>query len=226
LVNDVVPHLPSQGILKVVDFGCGKSYLTFALHHLLREIHQRDVRIVGLDRKSSVVRDCQSIAKRLNCVGLEFREGDIWNHQEDQIHLAVSLHACDTATDEALAKAVAWQADVILAVPCCQHEIAAMLPPEILPTIQQHGILKDRLAAIFTDSLRSAALESLGYKTQVVEFIEMEHTAKNVLIRAIRRTTSTSALNEAQQKYHQLKTEMGIEEFHLDKALEQLQIVL
>lgn len=224
LVNDVVPHLPSEGILKVVDFGCGKSYLTFALHYLLREIHKRDVRIVGLDRKSSVVRDCQAIAERLNCVGLEFREGDIWNHQEERIHLAVSLHACDTATDDALAKAITWEADAILAVPCCQHEIAAKLPSKILASVQQHGILKDRLAAIFTDSLRAAALESLGYKTRVVEFIDMEHTAKNVLIRAIRRDNWAANTGETEREYQKLKAEVGIETFHLDQALEKLRV--
>lgn len=224
LVNDVVPYLPSDGVLKVVDFGCGKSYLTFALHHLVRVIHQRDVRIVGLDRKTSVVRDCQAIAHRLNCEGLEFREGDIWNHEEDRIHLAVSLHACDTATDDALAKAIAWQAEVILAVPCCQHEIAAKLPAGLLTAVQQHGILKDRLAAILTDSLRAAALESLGYKTQVVEFIDMEHTAKNVLIRAIRRTNADIRSEEAEREYRKLKGEIGIESFHLDNALAKLQV--
>ncbi len=155
LINDVVPYLPNSGPIRVVDFGCGKSYLTFALHHLLTVIHRREVHIVGLDRKADVVRDCRQIANRLDCRGLEFREGDLWSHEEERIHLAVSLHACDTATDEAIAKAVAWQAEAIFAVPCCQHEIAAKLPAEFLPAVQEHGILKDRLAAILTDALRA-----------------------------------------------------------------------
>lgn len=223
LVDHIIPHLPKTGPLKVVDFGCGKSYLTFALHHLLTVVHHRDVEIVGLDRKSDVVRHCREVAGRLGCRGLEFREGDLWNHEEEEIHLAVSLHACDTATDEALAKAVAWKADAILAVPCCQHEIAAKLPPAAWPVVQKHGILKDRMAALITDALRAQALESLGYKTQVIEFIEMEHTAKNVLIRAIRRPASTG-LSRAAADYQQFKTELGIDTFHLDVALRQLGI--
>jgi hypothetical protein len=223
LVNDVVPHLP-EGPLKIVDFGCGKSYLTFALHHLLMVIHQRDVHIVGLDRKAEVVRNCQDIANRLGCRGLEFREGDLWHHQEQRIHLAVSLHACDTATDEALAKAVAWKADVILAVPCCQHEIAAKFPAGFLPAVQGHGILKDRLAALVTDSLRAQALEALGYKTQVVEFIDMEHTAKNVLIRALRRSGDVPGSQQAARDYETFKASLGLETFHLETALAKLQL--
>ncbi len=222
LVNDVIPHLPREGVLNVVDFGCGKSYLTFALHHLLTNIHQREVRIVGLDLKAGVIRDCQKIADRLNLAGLEFRVGDIGEHEEDRVHLAVSLHACDTATDEAIAKAVAWNAEVILAVPCCQHEIASKLPAEFLPAVTQHGILKDRLAAILTDALRAQALERLGYKVQVVEFIDMEHTAKNVLIRAVRRDGVSPASEEAEKRARELKSAMGVERFHLDQALKRL----
>ncbi len=219
LVNDVIPHLPREGVLNVVDFGCGKSYLTFALHHLLTKIHQREVRIVGLDRKAGVIRDCQNIARRLNLLGLEFRVGDIWEHQENRVHLAVSLHACDTATDEAIAKAVAWGAEVILAVPCCQHEIASQISAAFLPAVQQHGILKDRLAAILTDALRAQALQRLRYKVQVVEFIDMEHTAKNVLIRAVRGEGSSPSLGEAEQSYEELKAAINVEKFHLDRAL-------
>ena len=221
-VNDVIPHLTSEGVLKVVDFGCGKSYLTFALHHLLSSVHNRDVRIVGLDQKADVVQDCRAIAKRLGCEGLEFREGDLWHHDEDEIHLAVSLHACDTATDEALAKAVSWKANVILAVPCCQKEIARLLPAEVFPWVQSYGIFKDRLAAMLTDTLRAKALESLGYKTQVVEFIDMEHTAKNVLIRGIRRPQSGGELEKARASYEDFKRDIGIESFHLDRALAEI----
>ena len=222
LVNDVIPHLPREGVLNVVDFGCGKSYLTFALHHLLTKVHQREVRIVGLDLKAEVIRDCQNIARRLNLRGLQFRVGNIGEHEEDRVHLAVSLHACDTATDDAIAKAVAWRAEVILAVPCCQHEIASKLPAAFLPAVGQHGILKDRLAAILTDALRAQALQHLGYKVQVVEFIDMEHTAKNVLIRAVRREGSSFSSDEAKKSYEDLKAAIGVEEFHLDRALESL----
>ncbi len=224
LVNDVIPHLPQAGKIKVVDFGCGKSYLTFALHHLLTQILEREVQIIGLDRKANVVRECQTIANNLHCQGLEFREGELWEHQQAEVHLAVSLHACDTATDEALAKAVAWNADVIFAVPCCQHEIAKRLPDTFFPAVQQHGILKDRLAAILTDALRAETLKELGYKTQVVEFIDLEHTAKNVLIRAIRRREPKPSNPQTPSQLQELKSAIGIEQFHLDEALSMLNI--
>jgi SAM-dependent methyltransferase len=218
LAGDIIGDLPAEGPLRVVDFGCGKSYLTFALHHLLTAIHGREVEIVGLDRKADVIADCRRIADRLGCRGLSFEAGDIATHDPGgPVHLAVSLHACDTATDDAIAQAVRWQSDVILAVPCCQHELAAKLGGDFLPAVQRHGILKDRLAAIVTDALRSAALEACGYRAQVVEFIDMEHTAKNVLIRAVRRPAPPPA--SALQEYRSLKASAGLEEIHLDRVL-------
>lgn len=220
LVADCLPALPAEGTLRIVDFGCGKSYLTFALHHLLTAIHQREVEIVGLDRNEDVIRQCRQVAEKLNCRGLRFETGDIGGFAgfgDAQIDLVVSLHACDTATDEALAQALRWQAPVILAVPCCQHEIAEKMTDGELSAITRHGILKERFAAIATDALRADSLERHGYRTQVVEFIDMEHTAKNVLIRAIRRPDANETPAEASDASRALKALLGIESFRLDR---------
>ncbi|WP_166824958.1 class I SAM-dependent methyltransferase [Thalassoroseus pseudoceratinae] len=221
LVEHIIPSLPKDGPLNVVDFGCGKSYLTFALHHLLTKIHGRVVSIVGLDRKTAVLADCQRIASRLGLRGLRFEEGDIAAFDTNEpVHLAVSLHACDTATDDAIAQAVRWNANVILAVPCCQHELARKITPDWLAGMQQHGILQERLATLLTDSLRAKALEAVGYRTQVVEFIDMEHTAKNVLIRAVRREPTSENQQEAFREYQQLKQTAGLDEIYLDSVLD------
>ena len=154
LIHDVIEHLPPTGELRIVDFGCGKSYLTFALHHLLTQILQRDVNIQGFDRNSDAVGTCARLSKKLNCRGLEFRVGDIAGQTIDgKVDLAVSLHACDTATDDALAQAVAWQATVILSVPCCQHELARQIKSPDLAPLLQHGILHEQFASLATDAL-------------------------------------------------------------------------
>jgi SAM-dependent methyltransferase len=218
LVDDVLPHLPREGRLRIVDFGCGKSYLTFALHHLLTEIHGRDVHVVGLDRNAEVVATCTQIAERLHCQGLEFHIGDIAGYEAGApVDLVVSLHACDTATDDALAQAVHRQAAVILAVPCCQHELAGKIPSD--SPLLQHGILKERFAALATDALRAQALEICGYKTQVVEFIDMEHTAKNLLIRALRRADSNPQLADSIAAYRSFKQSLEVDELYLEQAL-------
>ena len=186
-IDDVVGELP-KGHLRVVDFGCGKSYLTFALHHLLRSVRGLDVEIVGLDLKEDVIADCTAIARDLKLEALRFEAGDIAGFRAfDRADLVVSLHACDTATDEALAKAVDWGAKVILAVPCCQHEVARSIANAVQEPLLRHGILKERLASLVTDAMRAELLETAGYSVQVIEFIDTEHTPKNLLIRAVRR---------------------------------------
>ena len=155
-VEDILPQLPPTGPIRIVDFGCGKSYLTFALHHLLTSIHQRDVSLTGLDVKADVIEDCSRIAKSLNCTGLEFQVGRIESFTPaDHVHLAVSLHACDTATDDALAAALRWNCDAILAVPCCQHEICQTIGKQTLTGLTEYGILKERFASLATDALRA-----------------------------------------------------------------------
>ena len=220
LVNDVIPHLPASGELRVVDFGSGKSYLTFALHHLLTHVHRRTVHILGLDRQVEVIADCARISRKLGCAGLEFRVGEIGDEPlEGTVDLAVSLHACDTATDDALARAVAWRAAVILAVPCCQHELARVIRVPQLAPLHQQGILHAQFASLATDALRAAALEACGYKTQVVEFIELEHTAKNLLLRAVRRPDPRPSDEAAIEAYRAFKHSLGLTEIAPDRIV-------
>ena len=200
-----------------VDFGCGKSYLTFALHYLLTELRGREVEIIGLDLKAEVVRDCQRIAERLGCRGLRFEVGDIAGYATaGPVDMSVSLHACDTATDAAIAQAVRWQVKVILAVPCCQHEVFGLLPDETLPGLLRHGVVKERFAALATDALRAALLEAVSYRTQVIEFIDLEHTPKNLLLRAIRADRPSP---ESRGRYEHLKSQLGLQSFSLEDWL-------
>jgi SAM-dependent methyltransferase len=215
LVDDVVPSLRPEGMLRVVDFGCGKSYLTFAIHHLLTELRGRDVEIVGLDLKEDVIAACASLAERSGAAGLRFERGDIASFEAGgEVDLVVSLHACDTATDEALAQAVRWEADAILAVPCCQKEAYRQLESSLLAPLLRHGLAKERFAALVTDTLRAQLLELAGYRAQLVEFVSLEHTAKNVLIRATKGKPAGAAVRRA---YEELRDALG-----LDPALERL----
>ncbi|MBQ15613.1 MAG: SAM-dependent methyltransferase [Planctomycetaceae bacterium] len=226
LVDDCLDALPEDRRITVLDFGSGKSYLTFALHHLLTVLRHRTVRIVGLDRNPDVVADCRGIAERLGLDDIEFRLGDIAGFEyAEPVDLAVSLHACDTATDDALARAVAWEAEVILAVPCCQHELSAALEIDRLAAVQRHGILQERLAALVTDALRAEALEVCGYRAQVVEFIDLEHTAKNVLLRAVRRDGTENGSRQRQRHvdaYRALRENLAVETTRLEEQLGEL----
>jgi SAM-dependent methyltransferase len=209
LVEDVVPSLRAEGTLRVVDFGCGKSYLTFALYHLLTELRGRDVEIVGLDLKEDVIATCNALAGRSGYERLRFERGDIADFDAgDGVDLVVSLHACDTATDHALAQAVRWDASAILAVPCCQKEAYGQLRSDALGPLLRHGLAKERFAALVTDALRAQLLELAGYRTQLVEFVELEHTAKNVLIRAVKGRPAGAA---ARQAYEELRDSLGLE---------------
>jgi SAM-dependent methyltransferase len=215
LVDDVVPSLRQEGTLRVVDFGCGKSYLTFAIHHLLTVLRGREVELVGLDLKEDVIAACSALAERSGAAGLRFERGDIAGFDAgEDVDLVVSLHACDTATDEALAQAVRWGADAILAVPCCQKEAYRQLDSSLLGPILRHGLAKERFAALVTDALRAQLLELAGYRAQLVEFVALEHTAKNVLIRAVK---GKPAGDGARRAYEELRDSLG-----LDPALERL----
>ena len=222
-INDIVPGLPATGELQIVDFGCGKSYLTFATHYFFTEVLQREVQITGLDLKRTVVEHCQKIADQLQCRGLSFQTGDIsqFDGPNRKCDLSISLHACDTATDAALASAIQSEASVILAVPCCQHEIFQQISSQPLEGLLQHGILKEKTAALVTDALRALVLEICGYRAQVIEFIDTEHTPKNLLIKAVKRQAelSTSDLRNVVKQYHSLKSQFGIESFSLERAL-------
>ncbi len=187
-IEDIIPALPKDRELTLLDFGCGKSYLTFAMYYYLRERCGLDVRIIGLDLKKDVIRRCGELARRYGYDKLTFLEGDIAGYEGcSQVDMVVTLHACDTATDYALYKAVKWNARVILSVPCCQHELNGQIQNETLAPVLKYGLLKERMAALLTDGLRAELLEQQGYDTQILEFIDMEHTPKNILIRAVKR---------------------------------------
>jgi len=221
-IADVKDRLPERGTISIVDFGCGKSYLTFATHYYLTEVAQRSVQIVGLDRHADIVRRCREITGRLGLHDIRFEEGDISVFEpSEQVNLAIALHACDTATDDALLQAVRWSTDVILAVPCCQHELAALLPDESKSTLTRHGILRERFCSVATDAIRAALLEQAGYQTQVIEFIDMEHTAKNVLIRAVRRPEQISAEHIAltASRLRQFSSAFGIPSLRLEREM-------
>ena len=196
-VDDIVPELcrrieasgkETGRKLEIIDFGCGRSYLTFALYHFLHVSKKLDVHILGLDLKKDVMEHCSALAKKLGCEGLEFLCGDIADHRADgPVDMVVTLHACDTATDYALYNAVRWNAGVIFCVPCCQHELNGQIRNSLLEPVLRYGIIKERMSALITDAVRADILEEHGYKTQILEFIDMEHTPKNLLIRAVKR---------------------------------------
>ncbi|MBD5477083.1 MAG: SAM-dependent methyltransferase [Lachnospiraceae bacterium] len=190
-IEDILPTLSKENTVHIIDFGCGKSYLTFAMYHYLHELRGYDVEITGLDLKEDVITNCNALSRKYGYDKLHFIKGDIAEYEEEStVDMVVTLHACDTATDYALAKAVEWGAKVILSVPCCQHEINRQIHNEALSPLLKYGIIKERLSALVTDALRANLLEASGYETSILEFIDMEHTPKNLLIRAVRKSGS------------------------------------
>ncbi len=187
MIQDVLPELPRDKKLRIIDFGCGKSYLTFAVYYYLNCLKGYEVQITGLDLKTDVIRHCSRLSQSYGYHGLTFLEGDIAGYEgADHVDMVITLHACDTATDFALEKAVKWGAKVILSVPCCQHELNGQMENELMAPVLGYGLIKERMAALYTDAIRAQTLEYLGYSTQILEFIDMEHTPKNILIRAVK----------------------------------------
>ncbi len=206
IVEDVFPYLPADKQLKIIDFGCGKAYLTFALYYYLRILKKRDVKIIGLDLKKDVIAFCNKVASDLGYDGLEFLMGDIADYTNDHADMVVTLHACDTATDYAFINAVSWNTKVILSVPCCQHELFNQIDNNIHQPMLKHGILKDRLTEYLTDGLRGLKLESCGYDVAMIEFTSLEHTAKNIMIKAIKTGSCDSPkAAKAQAEYEALR---------------------
>ncbi|MFD2114842.1 class I SAM-dependent methyltransferase [Paenibacillus yanchengensis] len=217
MVADTLPALPPNKPLTIVDFGCGKSYLTFALYYMLTEVHGRQVTMVGLDLKVDVIEHCEQLARQLNYEGLRFLVGDIAQYNDlEQVDMVVTLHACDTATDAALAKAVQWGASVIMSVPCCQHQLFKQLENANLTPLLSHGLLKERFTALVTDAARSHLLQTVGYKVQMLEFIDLEHTPKNIMIRA----TKVENSGISKQKWEEYLCYK--ETLHIEPALEQM----
>ncbi len=187
-IEDVIDELPKDRTIRIIDFGCGKSYLTFAMYYYLHELQDRNVEITGLDLKEEVINHCNNLARQCGYENLSFEKGDISTYQgADQVDMVVSLHACDVATDYAIEKAVKWGAKVIMAVPCCQHEVNKQIKCDQLAPVLKYGLIKERMSALITDAVRANILEKRGYDTQILEFIDMEHTPKNLLIRAVKR---------------------------------------
>ena len=197
-IEDVLPALEGRDVIRILDFGCGKSYLTFAMYHYLHELKGKNVQIIGLDLKEEVIAHCNALKDKYGYKNLQFLTGDIKDYTgQEEVDMVVTLHACDVATDYALHKALVWNAQVILSVPCCHHEVNRQIQNEALRPMLEYGIVKDRISALVTDSLRALILEKEGYETQLLEFIDMTHTPKNILIRAVKRDKMISAAKSA-----------------------------
>lgn len=220
-IDDVIEELKAKKLItnhiNVLDFGCGKSYLTFALYYYLKN-YRKDLTfsIVGLDLKKDVIEFCNKLAKKLNYENLEFLNGNIKDYDKSkEVDLVFSLHACNNATDYSLEKALSLDAKAILAVPCCHHEFFEKIQKNknsefynTLKIMADNGVVLDKFATLATDSFRSLSLELCGYKTKMIEFIDMEHTPKNILIKAIK--SKSSNLKEKLTEYNKLKEFLGI----------------
>jgi SAM-dependent methyltransferase len=211
-IDDSLHYLPKDRTIRILDFGSGKSYLTFALYHYLKVEKGLNIRVTGLDLKKEVIEECNRIAADLGYEDLEFLVGDINDYNEEtSVDMVVTLHACDVATDMALARAVKWGAKVILSVPCCQHELNRQLNAPALDIMLQHGLIRERFASLATDSIRAELLSLVGYDTQLLEFIDMEHTPKNILIRAY--YTGKKGTKEQFTRYETFTASLGAKPF-------------
>ncbi len=211
-IDDSIDYLPKDKQIRILDFGSGKSYLTFALYHYLRIEKGLNIKVTGLDLKKEVIEECAKIAKDLGYEQLEFLVGDINDYNEEtSVDMVVTLHACDVATDMALARAVKWGAEVILSVPCCQHELNRQLNAPQLDLMLKHGLIRERFAALATDSIRAEILTMVGYEAQLLEFIDMENTPKNILIRAYKNGKKPSM--EQKKNYQQFKQLLNVQPF-------------
>lgn len=220
-IEDVIDELPGDRTIRIIDFGCGKSYLTFAMYYYLHELQHRDIQVTGLDLKTDVIRHCNELAEKLGYDRLKFERGDISTYEgTDVADMVVTLHACDLATDYALDKAVKWGARVILAVPCCQHELNRQIQSDSLKPVLKYGIIKERVAALLTDALRANLLEQQGYETQILEFIDMEHTPKNLLIRAVKKNGMRPGSGSGVSKNSDIQPVMEL--LHVAPTLEKL----
>ena len=215
-IKQATTQLNSDKQITILDFGSGKSYLTFSTYYYLTEVLKMNVKIIGIDLKKEVIEHCNNTAKKLNFTNLSFIYGDVIDYEnKDEIDMVISLHACNTATDIAILKALGWKAKVFFAVPCCQKEVNGQLKADFIPFMLKHGIIKEKFSTLLTDSVRSEVLEAFGYKSDIVEFISSENTPKNQLIRAYK-TTNTIDKDKI-TNIEQFTTSLNIKMFLLDE---------
>lgn len=218
-VAGCIGQLKTDKPLRIVDFGCGKAYLTFALYHYIVNVLKLKTVMTGLDLKDDVINFCNRTAQRLGYDGLTFENGDIRSFENSEdIDMVITLHACDTATDEAIVQAISWRTKIILTVPCCQHELFNKIKNPSMELMTKHGIIKERLSSLITDSIRGALLESCGYSVQISEFISLEHTPKNILIKAVKKHGKSVA---AYKKYREFAAMWNVSPY-LEKRLSEI----
>ena len=223
-IDDCLKDYQKEDI-NIIDFGCGKSYLTFVVYHYLHNIRGLRPHIIGLDLKSDVIRKCNELADKFGYTDLRFKIGDIKDFRSpfDRVDMVLTLHACDTATDYALYNAIKWDTEMILSVPCCQHEVNKQIKTEHLEALTRYGLVKERVSALITDSIRGCMLEFSGYKTDLMEFVEIEHSPKNILIRGRKRNLSIDKRNKALKDATDICSEFNIHQKLMDLLLEKEQ---
>lgn len=215
IIDDVVKK-ENYKSLNIIDFGCGKSYLSFLVYHYFRYIKNININMIGLDLKEDVIEKCNKAAKKYSYDTLKFEIDDINGYEAKfDVDIVISLHACDTATDYALFNAINWGAKMIFSVPCCQHEIAKQIKTDRYKLLTGYGLIKERFSDLLTDSIRANLLEYKSYDTKILEFVDFSHTPKNILIRAILNKSKSKVVKE--EKFSEVAK--IVEEYNINPCL-------